>query len=151
MPDLTVPALAALNPREYAHAIKERLRDDEAWAILLDPILVDRTRWSLKSIITSIDFQKKRSEESGRTDTSWLTKIDTLRFLASGRLERMAPEPQNASGRKEAQAWRSFAAKLAQALEDGDSGALDTLRTPYGNMTASEWLAARDEKAGASS
>ena len=46
MPRLTVAQLAALDPVEFMGEIKSRLRDDPAWLELLDPRLVERTRWA---------------------------------------------------------------------------------------------------------
>jgi hypothetical protein len=70
--------------------------------------------------------------------------------LARGRLDAMPPVEPRPSASRETRAWRSFSAKLAAALDEGDPTALDRLKTPYGGMTAREWLAAREEKKGKS-
>ena len=50
------------------------------------------------------------------------------------------------SNTKEAQAWRAFSARLARRLEEAAPGALETIWTPYGGMTAAQWLAVREER-----
>lgn len=143
MPKLTAAELAALGGREYIGEIKSRLRDDHAWVTLLDPSLVERTRWGLTRIVTSIDEQKSRVlSESGAMPDAWLKSVDALRSYASARLSRLLP-PSNT---KEIRAWKTFSARLATALERVDPVALDLLETPYGGLTAAEWLAARDTK-----
>jgi hypothetical protein len=148
MSDLTIAELAALDGKGFIGQIKKRLRDDEAWIALLDPVLIERTRYSLNRMVGSIDAQKERAiREEGVPDPKWLKGMDLLRRYAKERLDSMAP-PRAAviSGSREARAWKSFSVRLARALESGDLAAIDKLTTPYGGMTAREWLAAREEK-----
>lgn len=147
MSELTVPELAALDARGFAEQVKTRLRDDRAWVMMLEPVLVDRTRLVLANLIESIDWQKVRAANGAPPDPSWLRNIDKLRGYAKKRLDAMPPSTMRVvSSSKEARAWRAFSARLARALGILDPVALDRLRTPYGDMTAREWLAAREGK-----
>jgi hypothetical protein len=147
MPEHMIEDLASLDGRGYMDQIKSRLRDDEAWEVLLNPVLIERTRWGLNRLIESITEQKVRAEERGTVGAAWLKGVNSLQRLARGRLETLAPqEPVQRSSGREARAWRAFSARLARALDAGDPTALDRLQVPYGGLTAREWLAAREEK-----
>jgi len=148
---MSIPALASLDGRGYITVMKSRLRDDEAWDELLDPILVERTRWGLTRLIESIDDQKERAVREHDADPSWLRSVNTLQRLAKGRLEALEAlegtgSPATLASSREARAWRGFAARLARILAEADPEALQRLRTPYGGLTAAEWLSAREEK-----
>jgi hypothetical protein len=150
-PKLSILQLAALDPKEYAGEIKSRLRNEEAWAVMVGPSLIGRTRTTVIRMVESIDFQRSRAISAGTAAPGWLNALDALRRLLSLRLEPLAP-PDGAfrvSSNKETRAWRSFSARLAAVLVEDDHPALDSLKTPYGGLTAREWLAARDEKASA--
>lgn len=143
MPELTIPELAALDARGYAAEIKNRLRDDVAWVQLLDPVLAERTRYSLTKIIESIDAQRARIG----IDEEWLNRATRLRRLVKRRLDAMAPSESRAiSNAKDARLWRALSARLARRLEAVDPDALQSLEMPYGGMSVADWLAARDEK-----
>lgn len=151
MPDpqrMSVPALAALDGRGYITEMKARLRDDAAWVELLDPILVERTRWGLTRLIESIEDQKDRAARESDADPTWLRSVNRLQGLAQGRLATLTPRntDRTPASSREARAWRGFAARLAQVLAEADPEALTRLQTPYGGLTAAEWLNARDEK-----
>lgn len=143
MPRLTTAALAALGGRDYIMEIKHRLRNDEAWLELLDPALVDRTRWGLSRLIESLDDQLERAEEPSE---DWVRRVTALRRYAATRLAKIAPS--GLSSTKEAKAWRAFGAKLAGALEESDPDVLHEIKTPYGALSAAQWLAVRREKRG---
>ena len=141
---LTVAQLAALDGREYIGEIKARLRDDEAWVILLVPALEARTRWALNRILDSIDLQKSRV---GDTDPVWTRRVDGLRGFVKARLDAMVPvEAAPVSLTKDAKLWRGFSARLARELAEVDPSALEAIQMPYGGQTAAQWLAAREEK-----
>lgn len=142
---MTIPELAALNVKAYVAELKTRLRDDETWVELLDPVLVERTRGVLTRMIESIDAQRARAAETGGDDERWLHGMADLRRYTVKRLDAMPP-PIGASGSKESKAWRAFAAQLAEELAIVDPLTLNKLRTPYGGLTAREWLKARNEK-----
>lgn len=147
MPELTVSQLAALDGRSYTGEVKARLRDDDSWIVLLDPVLVERTRYTLNRMIGSIDSQVTRVTEEEEPDPKWLGSITTLRGYVKARLDAMAPpELPPVASSKEARAWRAFSAQLAEALGEVHPRALDALRTPYGGLTARQWLDAREEK-----
>lgn len=147
MPELSVLQLASIDGRAYIAEIKARLRDDAAWVVLLDPALLERTRWGLSRIISSVDEQKDRVARSGTMDQEWLGRVDGLRRLAKRRLDRMTLEnPRVESNTKQARAWRAFSAQLAKVLEDYDPTALERIKSPHGGLSAAEWLAAREEK-----
>jgi len=147
MPELTVLQLASIDGRAYIAEIKSRLRDDAAWVILLDPALLERTRWGLNRIINSLDEQKARVVESGTGDREWLNRVDGLRRFAKRRLDRMTLDnPRIESNTKQTRAWRAFSARLARVLEDYDPTALEGIQSPHGGLSAAEWLAAREEK-----
>lgn len=146
MSETTVTELAALNPRDYTAEMKARLGDDRAWAIMLEPLLMERTRGHLTRMIDSIDSQKKRVAETGSSETGWLHGINLLRRLASARLDTMPPPMDGAGGAKQAKAWRAFSAELAEELESVAPAALTRIKTPYGGLTALQWLSARREK-----
>lgn len=147
MPELTAPQLAALDGKSYTDQIKMRLRDDQTWGQLLDPMLADRTRWTLNRMIASIDAQKERIAQTGTTKANWLSGVNALRRHTKARLDAMGPEEAPmVSTSKEARAWRAFSFQLAGALEAGNPLALDTITTPYGGLTARQWLTAREQK-----
>lgn len=138
-----MPELRKLGGREYIAEIKARLRDDEAWKVLLAPDLVEKTRWGLTQIINSIDEQKKRV----RDDDRWLKTVTSLRRWCKERLDALpVSDLPVVSGSKEAQVWRAFAARLAVVLDDYDPTALENMQAPYGGLTAREWIDAREEK-----
>jgi len=142
--DMSLAKLVALDNRKYAEVVKGYLRDDESWPQLLHPIVAPRTRVSLQGIIQSIDRQIERI---GDADPEWRRGASVLRRYANDRLSKMAPEPQGmVPGSKEARAWRAFSARLARALAENDSAALDRIQTPYGGLTAREWLSVREER-----
>lgn len=150
-PKLSIVQLAALDSKEYVAEIKARLRNDEAWAALVGPTLLVRTRHELTRMVDSIDFQRNRALSAGTAAPGWLTSLDALRRLLTLRLVPLGPDPEPVrSNNKEIRAWRSFSARLAAVLREDDHPALDDLKTPYGGLTAREWLAAREEKANAS-
>jgi len=146
---LVIQRLLTATGREYIDEIKRRLRNDDAWALMVCPELEERTRWALSRIIESIDDQVRRASE--RSDTppteDWLRRVNTLRRYVGNRLSEMEPvEVAARSNTKEAQAWRAFSARLARRLEEAAPGALETIWTPYGGMTAAQWLAVREER-----
>jgi hypothetical protein len=147
---MSIPALASLDGRGYITEMKARLRDDAAWDELLDPTLVERTRWGLNRLIESIEEQKERAVREHDADPGWLRAVNTLQGLAQGRLEGLegvdARGSATPASSREARAWRGFAARLARVLAEADPAALQRLRTPYGGLTAAEWLSAREEK-----
>lgn len=147
MPD-AVEELATLGGREFIGEVKSRLRNDARWQVMLSPALIDRTRWALGRIISSIDEQIERVTLSGTAEESWLMSINALRRYAKLRYDTMPSDTpiQAMSTTKEARAWRAFSARLAHILDGYDPTALDDLKTPYGGLSAREWLAAREEK-----
>jgi len=151
-PKLSIPQLAALDPKEYAGEIKSRLRNNDAWADMVSPTLMVRTAIALRLMIQSIDHQKERATAAGNAAPGWVTSIDGLRRLLKMRLDVLIPEVEQParSSNKETRAWRSFSARLAAILREDDHPALDDLKAPYGGLTAREWLNAREEKANAS-
>lgn len=154
MPELSVAELAALPNREYVAQVKLRLRDDEAWLVVLDPHIITRTRWALVRIVQSIDQQRLRAQNDGTATESWLRSTAALRRYAKDRLDRMPVMEeigQYRSANREAKAWRAFSAALARRLAETDPESLESVLAPYGGLTASQWLSARDEKRGASS
>lgn len=146
MPRLTVPQLRLLSGREYVAEIKLRLRDDAAWIDMLDPAVVERTRWGLKRMIESLDEQLERGRAAQVPDEPWIIAMTTLRGLAVRRQEGLetAQAPVMASSR-EARAWRGVAARLAGVVSVLDPAVLDEIVTPYGEPVA-QWLAERHEK-----
>jgi len=142
---MTPHDLAALDVKSYVAELKSRLRDDQRWADMLDPLLVERTRDVLTRMIESLDAQKARAVRDGISDSRWLHGMGDLRRYALRRLEVM-PLPIGGSSSKESKAWRAFSARLAEELLVVDPLTLNKLKAPYGDMTAREWLKARNEK-----
>ena len=62
-PVLNSVHLATLNGREYIGQIKLRLRDDESWADLVAPKLVERTRWGLTRLEDSMEAQIEATKD----------------------------------------------------------------------------------------
>lgn len=143
--------LAALNDQAYTALVKASLRDDDRWAELLNPLLIERTRGALAHMIRSIDRQKERvsaTSEPGES-ASWFASVGKLRGYVMARLEPLGAPDEPAepvSSRKEAKAWRAFSAKLAAFLDVADPEALDQIKAPYGDLTARQWLIAREGK-----
>lgn len=144
MHELTTKQLAALGGRDYINEIKNRLRDDSRWAFMIEPELVEYTRWALETIIASIDAQQARVSDGD--DPKWVKSMVTLRRLCQARLSALSPSQTPISSTREARAWRAFSARLAMALDDHDPTALDSLQAPYGGLTARQWLDARHAK-----
>ena len=152
MPEVTVAKLLKLDGKAYANEVKRRLTDNDAWLILLDPRLVEKTRFALTRMIVSIDAQKVRAALREPMDTPearrWLHGIGLLRGYVTRRLEEMpTPVELPSSSTKEARAWRAFSAQLADELAKVDPEALERIRAPYGVLTASQWRSARQAKA----
>lgn len=143
MPELNIAKLAALDPREYIEQIKAWLRNDEAWLLLLAPELTERTRLGLDQIIASIDRQRARI---GDTDPEWTRKVMVLRGFAKARLDAMPAPHVGLSSTKEARAWRAFSARLARQLAKSDPAALEAMKTPYGGLSAAQWLNERGDQ-----
>lgn len=148
MHELTVAEIAHLDGRRYVAEIKKRLRDDAAWLDMIDPYLVERTRWTLNNMIESIDKQKARVlAEDSESDDRWLTAIDALRRYVKMRLTTLPPsEGPRLSKTKEARLWRALSAQLAEALAQSAPEALHQIQMPYGGQSAAEWLQSRQEK-----
>lgn len=152
MPNEISMSLASLSGRDYIGQIKARLRDDEAWAELVVPNLIGRTRWGLLRLSESLNDQIERASSDVSTDTNWLHSVHTLLGLVDGRLNETQhrPEPkqeqQTIASSREARAWRGFAAKLAEVVMEVDPSALRGVQTPYGDLEVEDWLAAREAK-----
>lgn len=136
--------LAGLDHKQYSREMQIRFKDDKAWLDMLDPRIVERTRSALVWMIDSIKAQQEAARKRGENDKDWVKRGNLLASYAAQHLSKMPPEPPSST--KEAQAWRAFSAKLAQALRDNDTKAIKTIRAPYSGLTASEWLIAREEK-----
>jgi|GEM_PF-2423721 len=147
MPELTVAELAALSTRDYVDQVKNRLRDDREWATLLDPALEERTRSGLSTMIESLDVQVARAVDRDEADPAWLGSVGRLRRYAKARLVKMAPkEIAGPSSTNESRAWRAFSDRLARRLAEAEPEGLQEVWTPYGGMTAAQWLIVRDAK-----
>lgn len=146
--DLSVSQLVALDAKSFGIEMRLRLRRDEYWAVLLEPPLIERTRFTLVKIITSIDAQRLRAAEAGTTTEGWLRGINALQRWSQERLAALPPAsvPMLVSGSREARAWRGLSARLAEELERIAPEALEEFQTPYGGLTLSQWLKARREK-----
>jgi len=142
----TLAEIAALDMRGYTAEVKTRLRSDEAWLMMLEPIVLERTRFTLQRIIHSIDLQKARVDASGTVDAKWLSSVNALRRHASARLDVMPPSTAPVSANRDVRAWRSFSARLARLLDESTPGVLDHVEAPYGGLTARQWLEAREAK-----
>lgn len=141
MPD----RLTALPGRDFINEVKLRIRDDEAWAPMVAPVRVEKTRWALTRLIDNIDGQLARVGDTD--DARWIAGITALRGSCQRRLDALPPAPTpRLSNNKETRAWRGFAARLAEVIEEIDPEVLDELKAPYGAMTARQWLKAREEK-----
>lgn len=144
MNDLSVPQLASLHQPLFTAQVKKALRDDEGWLVLLDPMLIERTRETLIGMVSSLDAQIERYDG---TDPQWLRAVNSLKRFAKARLDAMPISMVPiTSGNREARAWRALCATLADALESEDYLAIDRLHTPYGGLTVRQWLINRKEK-----
>ena len=144
MPELTPDELEALDARSYITEVKTRLRKKEEWEVMVSDRLAERTRWALARMVESIDAQIERAVEPTK---GWLQRIHTLRRYVTLRLDQMPPlDVPIRSANKEARAWRAFSARLARSIRETNPEALNQIWTPYGGMTAAQWLSAREEK-----
>lgn len=143
---LTIAEIAALDMRGYVAELKARLRNDEAWVSMLEPVLVERTRFTLGKIISSIDAQKARVDAEGSVDAKWLSSVNALRRHATARLDLMPPAVAPISANRDVRAWRAFSARLARLLDESSPGVLDGIEAPHGGLTATQWLKAREAK-----
>jgi len=142
MPELTLEELSAISGRQYIDEVKSRLRSDTQWLVMLNPAIVEHTRWALNRIMKSIDEQRERVGSDGNAE--WFRSTTALHKLCQRRLFAMAPPA--ASRNRETRDWKEFSARLAYLVDGADSKALDNVKVPYGNITAREWLEARNEK-----
>lgn len=141
-------ALLTMKDREYTALVKSLLRDDVGWKALVTPSLMEKTRATLVHMLVSIDSQIERYTQEKVADPKWLVSITALRRFVAARYEALPPSvPEMTTESNKTRAWRSFSAKLAMALEEGDTDALDTLRTPFGGVTARVWLTKQKEMA----
>lgn len=139
--------LLTMDKRDYGTEVKLRLRDDKLWEVLLHPSLSAQTRNVLNRMIDSIEMQKERSRLDHTIDMNWVYRMNTLQKYVKIRLSAMGPsEGVMESRSKESRAWRHFSARLAQALIEQDWEAVDEIKTPYGDLTARQWLYARKAK-----
>lgn len=136
--------LANLPGRQYVEQMKQALRNDARWATFVDPLILERTRWALGTVIASINDQ---INSESFPDARWLESVTSLRRLC--RL-RQGSLPVNdgplVSGKREARAWRAFAGAVAERLAEADPDALEGLHAPYGGMNGMDWLIARNRK-----
>jgi hypothetical protein len=148
--ELSVGQLAALDAKAFTTELRVRLRRDDYWAILLEPSIIERTRYTLVKIIASVDAQRLRAAQEGTTTEHWLRAINALQRWSQERLNAMPPAPEAplVPSNRETRAWKGFSARLAEELERVEPEALERIQTPYGGLTLSQWLAARREKEG---
>ena len=143
----TTEELLAMWSRAYTNEVKSRLRNDADWAQMLEPVLVERTRDALAHMLQSIDEQKERITAQGTATPKWLSNINSLRGSVQRRWDQMQGSvPAAVSARRETRAWKSYSVRLATALVAQDWDALDTIKTPYGNLTARQWLLTKDSE-----
>jgi hypothetical protein len=151
MPELTaVGRLAALDNRAFNEEVKSRMRNNDAWVLLLHPAIIERTRATLKRLIRSLNEQRDRGMAEHTNDTSWLRSMESLKRIARERLDQMPPQPfpdlPALSNTRETRSWRALAAALADELIASGSPAADELYTPYGALTVREWAERRHAK-----
>lgn len=136
--------LKNLSGRDFTNEVKARLRDDSAWVVLLDPIVIQRTAWALGRMIDSLNEQLARGRAARFPDEAWILAMETLRRLAVRRQEGLetAGRPPVADSRQ-ARAWRGFAARLAAILEEQSPDLIEGMVIPFDNLPVSDWLEAR--------
>ena len=140
----SVRELANMPGRNFVSEMKRALRADDYWEHFTDPLILERTRWALTTVLSSIDEQIEAEQFPAR---DWLNSIRRLRQICRLRLGNL---PVNdgpvISGTREARAWRGFAALVAQSLAEVDPDALEALTAPYGGMNGLDWLTAHNRK-----
>lgn len=140
----TPTQLANLSGRDFVETMKLALRDDVAWEVFSDPLVIERTRWALNTVMASIAVQ---IANDATPNPRWLNQANSLRRLCRSRLGSL---PVNdgpvVSGAREARAWRAFAGAVAERLAEADPEALEGLHAPYGGMNGMDWLIARNRK-----
>jgi hypothetical protein len=136
--------LTTLTDEQFADEVDARLFEDEMWADLKEPEVIDRTRVALTATMVVVDQQlAHRAGKPGQE--GWERKARGYRAQLQRRLvpikgiirdrdraELLALE----NGRKE---WEAFALELAEALEESDMGfMLDEI--DRGEGSARSWL-----------
>lgn len=147
MLDYTPAELLALDNRSFRDTVRLALREKDIWTALTHESVVDRTRGALEALVASCDDQKDKAVNPTQ---DWLSRLGALRRIARTKLLSMpTSEAPILSGNKEAQAWRSFAATLAEHLEGDQTFDMEAVQMPFGGMNLQQWLDARRKKASA--
>lgn len=140
----TATQLANLPGRAFVSDMKDALRYDSDWEVFTDPLILERTRWALQTVIDSIGEQIAADPIP---NPRWLNSVNGLRRICRLRLGNL---PVNdgpiVSGSREARSWRAFAGVLADLLAQVDPEALEAVHAPYGGMNGMDWLTARNRK-----
>ena len=140
----TATQLANLPGRPFIEEMKHCLSEDERWEVFTDPLILDRTRWGLITVIDSIDKQIK---DEPYPTPKWLHGVNKLHKLCRLRLGNL---PVNdgpvISGSRETAAWRTFAWVVAKSLAEVDPDALEAIMTPFGGMNGMDWVIAQNRK-----
>lgn len=104
--------------------------------------VIERTRDELQAFDESLTFQLERYEGE---DPGWTDRTTRLRQIVRRRMWYVNTRLNRYNA--DVKQWKAFAHQLAAALDVSDnSGALDDITIPYGDLNAGEWLDRRIEK-----
>jgi hypothetical protein len=150
----TTTDLIAMSDEDFERKLAENLGNKLEFAKFITPPVVDATIDWITNRIDSVDAQLARYSNASNADPNWEQRTAGFRRLLVSRLataeRRVHAEPTSNADRE--RVWKEFAHQLAGAMvnDESDIGetfdALDTIRAPYGEITAREWLARRMEK-----
>lgn len=145
--------LAELEPWEYGQAISDVLGERNEFEVFLSPDLIQRTCEYLISLRDNVDGQLADPERA--ENKAWLAGATRFRGMVNSRLgltrrtmgtqERARKDAENAK----VQMWKRMAHALCEALDESDQQhLLDTIPSPFSDMTAAQWYERRLEKRG---
>ena len=148
---MTLDRILNLNEEEFDDELNVALRKLSTFRPFVEFEVVRQTAEYLNNLRDTIDGQLFKYQGISE-DPSWAVRTKGFRGLVSSRLH-MAQgriremEKQEAGSRSSAaRAWRKFAHRLAELLDDYDDSILETVDVPFCDLNAGEWLDRRIEK-----
>lgn len=148
---MNVSTLERLDDDEFLDELGEHLGwDDADWATFNEATVIRRTGEALEIMAAKVEQQLRARETDESPDNlDWQRRAKNWESLVTVRLRhvRRAIHVLDARQSADSKAWKAFAHKLADALDDSNmSYALDDIAIPIGGLNARQWRDRRVEK-----
>lgn len=148
---MNVNTLERLDDEEFLDELGEHLGwDDPDWATFNDTAVVRRTGEALEIMAVKVEQQlRAREDDTTPENLLWQKRAKNWESLVAVRLRhvRRAIHALDTHEQANAKAWKIFAHKLVDIVDDSDlSAALDDLYIPIGGLNARQWRDRRNEK-----